>query len=181
MGGKETKPVGNGGLAIHVAHPKLQNLRLLQNGKDQQMQLTLGVDQKEYEKWKADLVRAKLDPEYLLLPKADEFNRKGLCGNSGTLKVPPSLRQINFDNYAYLLTDEIYNRKGKRTKFQEWELWYLLYTLSAAQNEMKSKLGSKIGDVRPLNVFLNSEGKVRVSNLLSWPREVSNFHKAFDN
>lgn len=89
--------------------------------------------------------------------------------------------QLNYDNYAYLLTDEIYNRKGKKDKFQEWELWYLLFTLSAAQTEMKSKLNSKVGDIRPQNVFLNSEGKVRVSSLLSWPREVSNFSKTFDN
>lgn len=89
--------------------------------------------------------------------------------------------QLDFDNYPYLLTDEIYNRKGKKSRFEEWELWYLLFCLSAAQNDMKQHLNSKIGDVRPENVFINAEGKIKTSNLLSWPGEKSGFNKAFDN
>ena len=28
--------------------------------------------------------------------------------------------QLGFDNHAYLLTEEIYNRQGKKSKFEEW-------------------------------------------------------------
>lgn len=40
---------------------------------------------------------------------------------------------------------------------------------------------SKIGDVRPQNVFINDKGHIKVSNLNSWPREISNFSKSFEN
>jgi len=30
-------------------------------------------------------------------------------------------------------------------------------------------VGEKLGDVRPRNVFLNEEGKIKVTNSLSWP------------
>lgn len=89
--------------------------------------------------------------------------------------------QLNYDNYSYLLTEQIYNRSGRKGKFEEWELWYLLYTLLSAQQQIKSKTGNKIGDVRPHNIFLNADGDLKVSNLYSWPRENSNFNKAFDN
>lgn len=38
---------------------------------------------------------------------------------------------------------------------------------------------SKIGDVRPQNIFINDQGEVKVTNLYSWPREITNFMKAF--
>jgi len=34
--------------------------------------------------------------------------------------------------------------------------------------------------VRPRNIFLNEEGKIKVANSLSWPSEVSNIQKAMD-
>lgn len=39
---------------------------------------------------------------------------------------------------------------------------------------------SKIGDVRPQNIFINDQGEVKVANLYSWPRENTNFMKAFE-
>ena len=39
----------------------------------------------------------------------------------------------------------------------------------------------KIGDVRPENIFLNEKGEFKVSNIYSWPREITNFAKAYEN
>lgn len=43
--------------------------------------------------------------------------------------------QIDYQNYSYLLTEEIYNRKGKKTRFTEVELWFLIYSLSQARQQ----------------------------------------------
>ena len=40
---------------------------------------------------------------------------------------------------------------------------------------------SKVGDIRPHNIFINDQGEVKVSNMLSWPREPSNYTKSFEN
>ena len=64
--------------------------------------------------------------------------------------------QLNFDNYSYLLTEEIQNRCGRKSKFEEWELWSLLLGLSSGQQEMKRKGQGKVGDIRPHNVFVNA-------------------------
>lgn len=38
-----------------------------------------------------------------------------------------------------------------------------------------------MGDVRPHNIFINSQGDMKVANVYSWPRESTNFNKTFDN
>jgi len=43
-----------------------------------------------------------------------------------------------------------------------------LFSLAAAQNYMQ-KLGLPVGDIRPRNIFLSEIGKVKVTNILSWP------------
>lgn len=123
----------------------------------------MGADEQEYQKWKHTLDVAHLNPTYLMLPTDDQFARKGLCGDTGTL-------QLSFENYPYLLSEEISNRRGKHTKFEETELWYLLFVLCAAQQEVKSSTGGKVGDIRPQNVFLNADGEAKVTCTLSWPR-----------
>ena len=40
---------------------------------------------------------------------------------------------------------------------------------------------SKIGDVRPQNIFINDQGQVKISNVYSWPHEVTNYTKVLDN
>ena len=40
---------------------------------------------------------------------------------------------------------------------------------------------SKIGDVRPHNIFINDQGQVKISNVYSWPHEVTNYTKVLDN
>ena len=91
------------------------------------------------------------------------------------------LTQLSFPDYSYLLSEEIYNRRGRSARFEETELWYLLMILAGAQNEMRKNTNGKVGDIRPQNVFLNSDGEAKVSCVLSWPREGTNFSKAFDN
>ncbi len=40
------------------------------------------------------------------------------------------------------------------------------------------KLELPVGDIRPRNVFLSEIGKVKVTNLLSWPMELRAYDKA---
>lgn len=87
--------------------------------------------------------------------------------------------QTTFENYPYLLLEEIYNRKGLKGRFAETELWFLLFSLVEARRQAAA-VGERLGDVRPENVFLNEAGNIRVSNSLSWPLELTNLQKAFD-
>lgn len=60
--------------------------------------------------------------------------------------------------------------------FEEEELWYLLYSLCSSARDF-SRIDSKIGDVRPYNIFINEEGQIKIANLHSWPNEKTNFDK----
>jgi hypothetical protein len=40
---------------------------------------------------------------------------------------------------------------------------------------------SKIGDVRPQNIFINDQSEVKIANVFSWPHEGTNVIKAIDN
>lgn len=114
------------------------------------MQTVSGLDNKEYDKWKDGISKANLNPEYLLLPTKHDFSSKGICGSSGTLT-------LDFPYYPYLLTEEIESRVGKKKLFDESELWYLLYALMQAKKDMKPSF-SKVGDIRPHNIFVNDQG-----------------------
>jgi hypothetical protein len=41
------------------------------------------------------------------------------------------------------------------------------------------KKGSKLGDLRPENIFINEDGQVRVASIDSWPGEQTNVTKSF--
>lgn len=62
--------------------------------------------------------------------------------------------QIDYDNYQYVLVDELKNRQKIKHYFEELELWYLIYSLVSASHHFRS-INSKIGDVRPQNIFIN--------------------------
>jgi serine/threonine protein kinase len=83
-----------------------------------------------------------------------------------------------------LLTDEIHHRKIKRVPFTEPELWYLLYAYLSVKNFLTLNASeyphNLIGDIRPHNVFINSNGQVKFSSLFSWPSEKTNYSKTFD-
>ncbi len=89
------------------------------------------------------------------------------------------LMQVAYDNYPYLLIEEIYNRKGLKGRFAETEIWFLLFSLIEGRKQAAA-VGERLGDIRPDNIFLNEDGNIKVSNSLSWPLEVTNLQKAFD-
>ena len=47
----------------------------------------MGIEEKDFNKWKSLITNNKIDPEHLLLPKKYDFITKGLCGSTGTLEV----------------------------------------------------------------------------------------------
>lgn len=46
--------------------------------------------------------------------------------------------QLDYPNNPYLLTEEIYNRRGKKSRFTEVELWFLLWGLAKARIQAQS-------------------------------------------
>lgn len=91
----------------------------------------------------------------------------------------PAPTQIFFQNYPYLLIEEIYNRRGLKSRFSETEIWFLLFSLAEARKQAAA-VGERLGDIRPKNIFLNEVGNIKVSNSLTWPLEISNLQKSFD-
>jgi hypothetical protein len=75
---------------------------------------------------------------------------------------------------------EIEDRVGSRNYFSEQELWYLMFGLASAKANMKPAF-SKVGDIRPYNIFINDHGKFKISNIYSWPKENTNYGKFFEN
>jgi serine/threonine protein kinase len=55
----------------------------------------------------------------------------------------------------------------------------VLYSLAAAKQDIKSQ-SNKVGDIKPSNVFVNDDGKIKIANVLSWPRELPSFAKVVD-
>ena len=73
-----------------------------------------------------------------------------------------------------MLNDAIDSYKVKENGFDEPELWHLLYALCAAEEEYATITGnrmSRIGDIRPQNVFISDKGKIKVACPYSWPDE----------
>ena len=52
--------------------------------------------------------------------------------------------------------------------FEEEEIWYLLSSLVSSAKDF-STIDSKIGDVRPYNIFINEEGQIKIANIFTWP------------
>ncbi len=107
-----------------------------------------------------------------MLPISQYYTEEGFCGNSG-------IAHITYQNFPYLLSDEITNRECLNKKlFEENELWYLVYTLLSAAFTYHRE-GKKVGDMRPDNIFINEDGQVQVACIDSWPGEQNNYAKAF--
>ena len=51
------------------------------------MQALMGIEEKDFNKWKQLIKNNKIDQEHLLLPKKYDFTTKGLCGSTGILEV----------------------------------------------------------------------------------------------
>ena len=85
--------------------------------------------------------------------------------------------QIDYENFPFMLRDEIINRENMHHKvFEENELWYLLYTLVSTARDFHNK-NLKVGDIRPDNIFINEDGQIKMGTQFSWPGEQLNFTK----
>ena len=51
--------------------------------------------------------------------------------------------------------------------------------IAAALQEIKP-YSTKLGDIKPENIFVDDHGKVKVGNVYSWPDELPSFIKAND-
>lgn len=58
-------------------------------------------------------------------------------------------------------------------------MWYVLYALAAAKQDLKGRT-PKLGDIKPENIFVNDDGKVKIANIYSWPNETPSFIRAID-
>jgi serine/threonine protein kinase len=124
------------------------------------------VEFKRWEKQAGEIA----DSENLFLPIAKRFEKTEFCGSGG-------ISTLTFRYYPYLLRDEILNRNSMEGKcFEEAELWYLVFSIIHAADAFHCA-GHKLGDVRPLNVFISPEGQVRVATQFSWPNEQTNYLK----
>lgn len=95
MGKGSSKPLEQ--IDLSLSHPKFTNAKFIVNEKQRHIQTVMGVDNKEYDRWKDRLQKSGPAPDYLLLPVKEDFATKGLCGSSGTLT-------LDFDDFPYLLT-----------------------------------------------------------------------------
>jgi serine/threonine protein kinase len=153
---------------------------LIKEGDKNYIQTRLPVQAKEYEAWKGIILDTKtsLNHEFLLLPEHTGFQHdKELCSTTGTAIVIYHLLQNNYPYFPINLAEEIASRKPDNASFKESELWYLLYALVAAKVNL-GRHGYQVGDIKPQNVFINSEHRVKVVNLLTSSRQTSAFTKA---
>jgi serine/threonine protein kinase len=156
--------------ACVIDHPRFKQARLLTDKTGESIQISVPVvSEGELVAWEKGF-RALLAHDSLLLPLSFEFKRTELCGANGLCKV-------KFDNYPFLLRDEISSRRTQPGKpFENEELWYLALSLLEAGHAMHGR-GEKVGDVQPGNVFINDNGQAKVACQYSWPHELDNYQK----
>ena len=76
-------------------HPRLGNIRVIEKENTENAFIEYGVpvrNEDEIEKWQKSkqLIQNSETKEVLFLPLSQTFERAGMCGSSGTLKVPPT-------------------------------------------------------------------------------------------
>lgn len=87
--------------------------------------------------------------------------------------------QNEYPYFPHLLSELINQRQPDRQLFKESELWYVLYSITAAKRDSKGYT-NKLGDIKPSNIFVNDEGKIKVASIFSWPRELPSYTKLVD-
>lgn len=65
--------------------------------------------------------------EVLFLPIKSQYEKAGICGSSGHATVIHLVMQLVFEDYIFVLDNEIKNRNRLNKYFSETEVWYLLY------------------------------------------------------
>lgn len=78
------------------------------------------------------------------------------------------------------LADAIKTRQGTKEYFKEGQLYYLLYALVAAKVDANTR-NELVGDIKPDNVFINKDEKIKVGCLHSFPFERTNYAKITDS
>lgn len=164
---------------VKINHPKFTKAKIISSNNEKYLQTQLALDQKEFDKWKLATSKYHETPYNLLLPIKSSFSRTAMCGHTGNATVHLCSMQIDYHNYPYLLTEEIYDRRGKKTRSQEVQIWFLLYSMVRARNQA-IQINQSLVDIRPSNIFLNEDGRIKVACSLSWPLEISNIQKAMD-
>lgn len=93
------------------------------------------------------------------------------------------LIQNHYPYFPHILSDLIKERHLDKKLFKESELWFALYSLTAALVDIRRHGDStrKLGDINPQNVFVNDEGHIRVANVYSWPHERCSYWKVLEN
>ena len=76
--------------------------------------------------------------------------------------------QNQYPLYPYQLSTLIKQRRTENAIFKESELWYVLYALAVAKQDIRER-SPKLGDIKPENIFVNEEGRLKVANIYSWP------------
>ena len=55
----------------------------------------------------------------------------------------------------------------------------MLYALAASKQDIRSH-SIKLGDIKPENIFVNDDGRIKVANIYSWPNETPSYVKAME-
>lgn len=84
----------------------------------------------------------------------------------------PPLTQLYYEHYGTRLKDEIEARKRYRERFEEPEVWYIIYSIIKAVR-MFEKANMCSGNLKTDKVLLNEKGHLKVLNLLSFPEDSS--------
>ena len=72
------------------------------------------------------------------------------------------------------MSDEIQNRRGLNKPFDESEMWYVLHTLASCTAQFHQQ-NTKLGDIQPVNIFINDDGHIKLVNIYSWPNAENNY------
>ena len=82
---------------LSLDHPKFHNAKLITTSGKRSMETTVGIDEKDYDKWKTNLKDDQpTSSEFLLLPQKHSYASKGLCGSTGTATVYSKFIQLNY-------------------------------------------------------------------------------------
>lgn len=96
--------------ACSINHPRFGKARLLSNKNGEYLEISLPVvNESEIRSWEKAF-KAMISHDCLLLPLSYEFRGTELCGSNGICK-------INYDNYPYLLREEIRDRIDPNFKY----------------------------------------------------------------
>jgi hypothetical protein len=142
-------------------HPELGRLvQVKEEDPTLEMRVTLASKQ-EYSGWADLLPRLSSENEVVLIPLRHEYQETGFCGFTGSAV-------LEFEYFPFQLDLEINQRMSREHRFNEYEVWYVLFTLLEAVVDVE-QTPAKVMDIRPRNVVLSPEGQVKLITKLTYP------------